>query len=190
MRACWLITCLLLLCACARPWVQPGTSTRTLGATGPTLPREVEGVPGKALALGTSEALLQAMPGVELQRRAYGESHAALVTAQGPRENHPPAVCLRSGGFEVMERAELEHQGSCMVHLLVRKGGRISHFYYAYLNGQGASARGTCGYWTQVAAATWRRLTGQPGTWSTLQVMDPSSARAKAVLTDLIRRTR
>ena len=89
-----------------------------------------------------------------------------------------------------MERAELEHQGSCMVHLLVRRAGKISHFYYAYLHRGGASARGTCGYWTQVAAATWRRLTGQPGTWSTLQVMDPSSARARAVLTELIRRTK
>lgn len=190
MRAAWLMVCLMVLCAAARPGVPAPTEGGVKPATaGPSLPRSVDGQVGVPLILDPSEALLAAMPGVRLERLAYGESQVALVNATGLRENHPPAVCLRAGGFEIMNRAEEQHQGNCLVHLLVRRQGLTSHFYFTYLDQDGAPA-GTCGYWTQLGAATWRRLTGRQGTWTTLQVLHGDASRAKAVITELIRRTR
>ncbi len=190
MRLLWTFTWLMVICAGLRVGLQPATSTDGGGLSGPSLPHTLSGREGVEVAMDASEALLAGMPGVNLQRRAYGESHVALVTAQGIRENHPPAVCLNAGGFEVMERSEEQEGRSCLVHLLVRRDNRLSHFYYSYLNRGGGEATGTCGYWPQLAAATWRRLMGRSGAWTTLQVMDRDAARAKTLIIELIRRTK
>jgi len=178
---------LMGLCAAVRPGAPAPTEGPARAAFGPSLPAAAGGHVAVPLPLGPSEALLATMPEVSLERRAYGESQVGLVNARGLRENHPPAVCLRAGGFEVMDRAEEQHGASCLVHLKVRRAGRTSHFYFTYLKA-GAEPRGACGYWTELAGATWRRITGRPGIWSTAQVMDSDQARARALLIDLIRR--
>jgi len=184
----------ILLCAAARPAARSSAASAVVAAdrAGPALPATLLGRPGRALERDASEALLAMVPGVRLERRAYGETAAALVTARGLRENHPPAVCLKAGGFELVERTEEHGQGHCVVHLEVRKGGTRSHHFYTYLahGADGAVSAGSCDFWRQVASAAWRRLTGRPGAWSTLQVMDRDAGQARAALHELIRRNR
>lgn len=186
MKGAWTLVLLMGLCAGLRPGAPEMVKVPT--AFGPHLPASAGGHAGVPLPMGPSEALLAGMPGVSLERMAYGASQVGLVNARGLRENHPPAVCLRAGGFEVMDRAEEQRGGSCLVHLKVRRQGRTSHYYFSYITAAQGNARGTCGYWTELAGATWRRLTGRPGTWSTVQVMDSDPARARTLLTELIRR--
>jgi hypothetical protein len=175
---------LLALLGCAalkqRVWGW-GAGSATEGA--PVLPAAVDGERGRPLELGPSERLLAGQPGVTLERRAYGPSQVALVSTTGVRELHPPRVCLKAAGLEVVQRAEEHEGGACLVHLRVRDDDdRIAHLYYTYLG----DGRASCDLWRRAGAAALARLGGRPARWSTLQLLDRDPRRARRRMLDLL----
>lgn len=190
-RAICLVMILLGLCAGLRQ-VQgrgPDPRTRTVESR-PMLPARIGPVLGEAAPLGASEQLLARRPGVAVERRRFGSTLAVLLTSQGLKEHHPPQVCLKAGGFEVMEQQTEHNPAGCVNHLTVRREGRPSHFFYTHLSASSHGALfapGRCGFWPQALAAAWERLRGGEGTWSTVQVMDPDPDRARNVLDRIVR---
>ncbi len=164
-------------CALLRQ-LAPATGEPRDPGDGPRLPATLAGEAGRSEALEPSERLLAARPGVALERRRYGASQVALLTTRGLRELHPPSVCLRASGREVVARAEEQGPRGCLGRLRLRRGEQLEHFYYAYFDG----ARTTCSFWRRAALASWQQLTGAPAAWSTVQVMDRDPLRARRLL--------
>ncbi len=120
-------------CATPRRLLHPGP------APGPGLPAALAGSPGRALALGPSERLLARSPRVKLERRAYGTTQVALLRVrQGIKELHPPSVCLKAAGFEIVSRRRITIAGGgCLTAIKVRdKQKRLFHFIEGYLAGR------------------------------------------------------
>ena len=148
----------------------------------PRLPSRLEGEPGRLLPLSRSERVLAASPGVTLERRRYGSSEVALLGSVGLKELHPPSVCLRASGLEIVERGEEQSPAGCLGWLRVRAGQREQHFRYVFFDGRTV----TCKVWRRALSALGQQLSGQPARWSMLQVMDGDPGRARRRLLALL----
>jgi hypothetical protein len=174
-----LLAALLLGCAAAKS-LRGEVPRSALPA--PSLPSALDGRAGRAVPLGPSEERLVTFSGAHLVRHRYGTSQVALLSASGIREHHPPSVCLKSTGHEVVQRTEESAPAGCLVRLQVRAGASVEHFYYTYLSGRSV----TCSYWRRAATSAWAVLKGKPMQWSTVQVMDRDPARARTLILTLL----
>ena len=185
---CRLLVLLLLGLGLVR--LGPGQQTRA-GAPrspAPVLPARLAGHPGITRPLGPSERALDRRPGVDLQQRRYGTTRVALVSTTGIKELHPPAVCLSATGHEVVFRVEQQSPEGCLVALTVHSGeAGLATFYHTYFSGQ---APATCSYWGRAAQTIWARLWGEPGRWSTVQVLDRDPRRARAAIIEALHKLR
>jgi hypothetical protein len=174
----------LLLWACALLRLLTGSAPGRAAASTPPahLPPGLEGEAGHPVALAPSERVLAAAPGVSLERRRYGSSEAALLSTTGLRELHPPTVCLRASGLEVVERGEEPGPAGCVGALRVRAGQRELHFRYVFFDGRTV----TCKVWRRAVLAARQQLSGRPARWSMLQVMDGDASRARRRLLALL----
>jgi len=175
----------LVACAAGKLVLRQGASPSAPAAV--ELPDALDGQPARPLPLGPSERLLARAPGVSLVRRAYGTSQAALVTTSGVRELHPPRVCLRAAGLEVVTRQEERTAAGCLVHLRVRdpraRTRTVSHLYHTYPRPDGAAS---CDFWRRAGGVVLARVSGRSVRWASLQVMDRDAARARRATLKLL----
>ncbi len=150
------------------------------------LPAVLEGQVGRSIPLSASEKILAAKPSVQLTRRAYGPSQAAMVTTTGFKELHPPEVCLQAAGYEVVERRVEQSELGCLgaLRLRSRATDSLTHLYFTYTDGRTVS----CRFWRRAGHAAWDLLAGRRNAWSSLQVMNPDPGQARLILLALLRR--
>lgn len=166
------------------------TSSNNKSLPGPVLPPALGGRAGRPVSLGPTERVLAARPGVRLSRRTYGDTRVALISTTGVKELHPPTVCLGATGHEVSLETREQSGAGCLVRLDLHRSeaaGTSRHtYYYTFFNHRAV----TCSFWERAGRAAWARLSGDPGLWSVLQVMDRDPVRARAVMVALLQRMR
>jgi|GEM_PF-3881170 hypothetical protein len=151
------------------------------------LPPETLGFKARSLPLSKAEEKLAQPTHVEILHRRYGTTDVSLVSvAGGLREIHPPSVCLKATGFEIVAQRQITDGPRCVVELKLRSGkgrNRIFHtFVYTYTDGETV----TCSFWRRIGSSAVARLTGKSKTWSTVQVMDRNAADAHALMMQLL----
>ena len=178
-----LLVSALWVCALVRA-LAPTAPGRTLPASAeePHLPPRLESQAGLPLPLSAGERTLLSSDGVTLERRRYGWSEVALLSSTGLKQLHPPEVCLRASGLQVVDRGEEPSPAGCLGRLRVRDGERERHFFYVFLDGRTA----TCKTWRRAVLAAGQQLAGRPARWSMLQVMDGDPGRARRRLLALL----
>jgi hypothetical protein len=177
------LVALVVLCAAARLAVARAPRARLEEGRGrPALPVRLGAEPGQPMPLDPSEKVLAAAPGVELSRRRYGTTQVALLTVRGLKEHHPPTVCLRAAGFEIVGRSEERTPSGCVAELRLRRGAETASFFHSYFD----ERHQTCSLWRRVGSAALAQLAGRSAQWSTLQVMDRDRARARRVIAALL----
>ncbi|MCB9557593.1 MAG: hypothetical protein H6707_15905 [Deltaproteobacteria bacterium] len=184
-----------LIAVAALRSVEPAVPATALGAGYPRLPATLLKTTGERLALGPSEvALLAQNRSVRIDRRRYRQLEATLLSSEAVRTLHPPEVCLRSDGLEVIEREERNTHDGCRVVLALRQrhpAHSAAHttkrfLAYAFFSDDGNHLGALrCGaLWAAALAQLGRR----PLRWTALSVMAPDKARAMRAFNELYQR--
>ncbi|MCK5799974.1 MAG: exosortase-associated EpsI family protein [Deltaproteobacteria bacterium] len=149
-----------------------------------SLPKSLGEIVATIEAPSAADAILDGKSNVRIERRRYGDVAVALSTVRaGVREHHPPAVCLRASGYEVMTRRETRDHGICVVELGLRHGQQREAFAYTYFDGH----QTTCSLWRRVTNAAAARILGRNApTWATLQVLAKTPVKARQSLLALM----
>ncbi len=157
---------------------RPGATAACPPSTILRLPETLNDTPGVVERPTAADAILDGKRHVRIERRRYGDIQVALSTVRaGVREHHPPTVCLRASGYEVIRRRELRLDATCLTLLTLRRDGKTSAFAFTYLDQEGAR---TCSLWRRIVDASAKRLLGRDApTWATLQVLAPNPSLAK-----------
>jgi hypothetical protein len=188
-----LVLVVLAVCAGGKLAWRPSPRAATRDSALIELPEQLDAVVGERVPLSPVEQRLASAPHVTILRRAYGSTQVSQVTVRGGvREHHPPTVCLRASGYEVVQRQERQAPGGCVVELRVRhtEDRKTQLFTYTYLDGADTKTKTHCSLWRRVGSAVWARLAGSTSTWATVQVLDHDPQRARRVLESLIKRAR
>jgi hypothetical protein len=171
-----LVVAILGLSALAKTGWEHHLRTRSAQTVqGPALPQLLANEARTDLALERFERVLDGKPNVRLSKARYGSTQVSLVSVLGGmREHHPPAVCLKGEGYEIVDQRELAMARGCVSELTLRRGQRLSYFLYTYVDGE----QQTCSLWRRLGSAVLQSVRGESATWTTIQLMDPDRARA------------